>query len=178
MSRRASGEEAAQIELMQWVEGAIHNGGADELRWLYHTPSGMPTYKSTASRFKAMGVRKGVPDLHLPVARHGFCSLWIEMKVFPRCRRCTSYPSVVGFDEGGGDRIPGVVRAQCWCKDTPREGKKLRAIQGLLDPDQIEWIEMLREKGDKAEVAVGMGAAATILVSYLGLSGDLLRLVP
>lgn len=29
---------------------------------------------------KAMGVKKGVPDLHLPVARGGYHSIYIEMK--------------------------------------------------------------------------------------------------
>lgn len=30
---------------------------------------------------KAEGLKAGVPDLHLPVARCGFIGLWIEMKV-------------------------------------------------------------------------------------------------
>jgi hypothetical protein len=34
----------------------------------------------TAAKLKAEGVRAGVPDLCLPVARKGHTALWIEMK--------------------------------------------------------------------------------------------------
>lgn len=33
-----------------------------------------------AVKLKREGVVRGIPDIHLPVARHGYCGLWIEMK--------------------------------------------------------------------------------------------------
>lgn len=47
---------------------------------LFAIPNGGHRNKATAGKLKAEGVRAGVPDLCLPVARHGFHSLYIELK--------------------------------------------------------------------------------------------------
>ena len=46
----------------------------------YAVPNGGYRRKSEAARLKAEGVRAGVPDLCVPVARGGYHSLYIEMK--------------------------------------------------------------------------------------------------
>lgn len=51
-----------------------------ELKWLYHIPNGGSRNKAEAARLKEQGVKAGVPDLCLPVARSGFHGLYIEMK--------------------------------------------------------------------------------------------------
>jgi hypothetical protein len=51
-----------------------------ELKWLYHIPNGGSRNKIEAANLKNQGVKSGVLDLHLPVARHGYHSLYIEMK--------------------------------------------------------------------------------------------------
>lgn len=51
------------------------------LDYLFAIPNGGWRNKATAGRLKAEGVKAGVPDLCLPVARHGFHGLYIEMKV-------------------------------------------------------------------------------------------------
>ena len=51
-----------------------------ELCLLYAIPNGARTSMSVAKRLKAEGLRRGVPDLNLPVARLGYHSLYIEMK--------------------------------------------------------------------------------------------------
>ena len=51
-----------------------------ELDMLYHIPNGGKRNKAEAARFKAEGVKAGVPDIHLPVARCGYHSLYIEVK--------------------------------------------------------------------------------------------------
>lgn len=43
-------------------------------------PNGGKRSKSEAARFKAEGVRAGVPDLFIPVARGGYHGFFLEMK--------------------------------------------------------------------------------------------------
>lgn len=59
------------------------------LRWLrnnhkrvlcYAIPNGAYTTKTTARKLVAEGVCHGVPDLHIPMARGEYHSLYIEMK--------------------------------------------------------------------------------------------------
>ena len=47
---------------------------------MFHIPNGGKRGKAEAVRFKKMGVKKGVSDVFLPVARCGCHGLWIEMK--------------------------------------------------------------------------------------------------
>lgn len=51
-----------------------------ELRWLFHIPNGGARSKREGGKFKAMGVKPGVPDLCLPIKRGMWSGLWIEMK--------------------------------------------------------------------------------------------------
>lgn len=71
-------EDEEQIALMQWA--AVMSGRYHELRLMYHIPNGGARSKTEAARFKAMGVKKGVPDIHLPVARGRYHGLYIELK--------------------------------------------------------------------------------------------------
>lgn len=47
---------------------------------LYHVPNGGRRRAFEAARMKGMGVRAGVHDYHLPVARGGFIGAWVELK--------------------------------------------------------------------------------------------------
>lgn len=51
-----------------------------ELDLLYHIPNGGQRNTAEAARLKCEGVKAGVPDIHLPVARGRYHSLYIEMK--------------------------------------------------------------------------------------------------
>ena len=72
-------ESEHQQALFQWagLMEAIH----PELAMMFHVPNGGKRDKATAIRLKAEGVKPGVPDIVLPVARGNFHSLWIELKV-------------------------------------------------------------------------------------------------
>lgn len=70
------GEE--QATLFSWA--AMKSGRRPELRLLFHIPNGGERRKTEAMRFKAEGVKAGVPDLFLPVARGPWHGLFIEMK--------------------------------------------------------------------------------------------------
>lgn len=74
----APSEHAEAAMLMRAARGA-------ELRWpelrlLYAVPNGGKRGKRTAVDLKADGVKPGVPDYCLPVARGGFHGLYIELK--------------------------------------------------------------------------------------------------
>ena len=71
-------EEEEQTVVMHWA--AMAEGRWPELRLLFHIPNGGKRSKSEAVRFRAAGVRSGVPDLFLPCSRGGYNGLWIEMK--------------------------------------------------------------------------------------------------
>ena len=71
-------EEEEQITLFEWAATMTYT--YPELRWMYHVPNGGSRGKAEAGRFKAMGVRKGVPDVALDIPRGGLHGLRIEMK--------------------------------------------------------------------------------------------------
>ncbi|GFM89368.1 hypothetical protein PSCICO_47670 [Pseudomonas cichorii] len=47
---------------------------------IYHVPNGGHRHKLVAIKLKEQGVRAGVPDLVLPMARGGYFGLYIEFK--------------------------------------------------------------------------------------------------
>lgn len=70
------GEE--QARLFSWCK--MYEREWPELALLFHIPNGGSRNKAEAGRFKAEGVKAGVPDLMLPVARGDKHGLFIEMK--------------------------------------------------------------------------------------------------
>lgn len=72
-------EEAMQIRLMQMVEACLAD--YPDLAMLYHVPNGGARSKATGGRLKAMGVKRGVYDLSLDVARGGWHGLRMELKL-------------------------------------------------------------------------------------------------
>ena len=75
---RVPTEDEEQIALFRWA--AMMEWKYPQLRRLYHIPNGGKRTKAEAGIFKAMGVKSGVPDVHLPVARGGYHGLYVEMK--------------------------------------------------------------------------------------------------
>ena len=71
-------EADEQTTLFEWAE--LQSGRYPELKLLYHVPNGGSRNKIEAARLQAQGVKAGVPDLCLPVARGGNHGLYIELK--------------------------------------------------------------------------------------------------
>lgn len=71
-------EHAEQRALLTWA--SMSTGKHPELRLLFAIPNGGARSKAAAGKLKAEGVKPGVPDLCLPVARGGFHGLYLEMK--------------------------------------------------------------------------------------------------
>jgi len=71
-------ENAEQAALFQWAE--LASGAHPELRLLHAIPNGGLRDGRTAAILARTGVKSGVPDLCLPVARGGWHSLYLELK--------------------------------------------------------------------------------------------------
>lgn len=72
------GEDTEQMGVVDWANW--NSAKFPELKLLFHVPNGGKRGAAEAARFKAMGVKAGVPDLCLPVTRGGYAGLYIEMK--------------------------------------------------------------------------------------------------
>lgn len=71
-------EEQEQADLIDKIERNLHLYPA--LEWVYHVPNGGWRGKIAGMRMKRAGVRPGVPDLALDIARGGYYGLRIELK--------------------------------------------------------------------------------------------------
>lgn len=71
-------ESQEQTCLFRWSQ--MQQGCWPELRLLYHIPNGGSRHRLEAAHLKQQGVRAGVPDICLPVARGGCHGLYLEMK--------------------------------------------------------------------------------------------------
>ena len=69
-------EHNEQVALFKWVELS----GIPELKLLHAVPNGGKRDIVTAIKLRNEGVKPGVPDMFLPVARNGWHGLFIEMK--------------------------------------------------------------------------------------------------
>lgn len=74
-------EHGHQTALFCWA--ANNRQRFPELEWYFAVPNGGERNKIVASRLKAEGVKSGVSDTMLPVARRGYHGFFIEMKKPP-----------------------------------------------------------------------------------------------
>lgn len=75
---RVTDESGHQEAIFSWCD--YNRGKYPELALLYHVPNGGKRDAATARALKRQGVKAGVPDLVLPVARSGYHGLYIELK--------------------------------------------------------------------------------------------------
>lgn len=75
---RVSDESGHQEAIFSWCD--YNRNRYPELALLYHVPNGGKRDAATARALKRQGVKAGVPDLVLPVARGGYHGLYIELK--------------------------------------------------------------------------------------------------
>lgn len=73
-------ERQHQQAVMKWARQPSIRKRWPELALLHHIKNETTGGAAEVAADKAMGVKKGVPDLCLPVARGGFHGLYIEMK--------------------------------------------------------------------------------------------------
>ena len=73
-----SSEAKEQEVVISWCK--MQKGKCPELDLLFHIPNGGSRNFKEAMNLKKQGVKAGVMDLFLPVAKNGKHGLWIEMK--------------------------------------------------------------------------------------------------
>lgn len=71
-------EADEQRKLFQWT--LFIKAKHPEIELMFHIPNGGSRNKIEAANLKKQGVKAGVPDLFLPVARGKYHGLFIEMK--------------------------------------------------------------------------------------------------
>ena len=71
-------EEDDQRLLFEWAEWATCSN--PELALLYHIPNEGKRSKLVGYKLQAQGMRRGVPDICLPVPRGGYGALYVELK--------------------------------------------------------------------------------------------------
>lgn len=67
-----------QKTVFEWAR--LNEKKHPELKLLFGSLMGANVSKAQAGKAKAAGVKAGKPDIHLPIAKNGFCGLWIELK--------------------------------------------------------------------------------------------------
>lgn len=72
-------EGMEQAALFRWMQ--VRHPLAWKLA--YHVPNGGHRVKAVAAKLKAQGVKAGVSDICLPMARGGWFGLYIEFKATP-----------------------------------------------------------------------------------------------
>lgn len=71
-------EAQEQEALFYWA--SIEQRRYPELALLHAIPNGGSRHPVEAKHLKAQGVKAGIPDIFLPVARQGYHGLYIELK--------------------------------------------------------------------------------------------------
>lgn len=71
-------EHQEQVSIFAWARYASVRW--PELDLLHAIPNGGHRHKAVAAKLRAEGVRRGVPDMFLPVPRRGWNGLYIELK--------------------------------------------------------------------------------------------------
>lgn len=71
-------ETENQIALFEWAQ--LNKGRFPEIETMYHIPNEGKRSQRLGAELKSMGLRKGFPDVCLPVPRRESGALYIELK--------------------------------------------------------------------------------------------------
>ena len=96
-----------------------------DLKLLYHVANERKCTAIQGANLKRQGVKKGIPDLHLPVARGSYHSLYIEMK------------------DDKGRTSP---EQNWWIEELTKQGNFCEVCHGYLSAIRVlEWYLNLKE---------------------------------
>lgn len=124
-------EAREQETIFDW--SFLAQGRFPELRLLFAIPNGGSRHPAEAAHLKAQGVKAGVPDMCLPVARGGYHGLFIELKRSKGGRPSANqtawvdalreegyYAAVVHGSDTAIDLIVKYLRGELKCQDCTR----------------------------------------------------------
>ena len=111
---------------MKWARQPSIRERWPELALLHHIKNETTGGAAEVAADKAMGVKKGVPDLCLPVARGGFHGLYIEMKTpSGRASEAQRWWGMAlkeqGYRAAVCHRYDAAVAELCWYLSLPKE---------------------------------------------------------
>lgn len=69
-----------QQTVIKWSQQPLIRGEWPELKLLYHVPNERNCTPAQGEQLKRAGVKRGVPDLCLPIPKGDYHGLYIEMK--------------------------------------------------------------------------------------------------
>lgn len=115
MNKNVPTEAEEQAALFQWAK--LMQKKFPELALLHHIPNGGYRNKREAASLQREGVKAGVPDICLPVARQGCHGLYIELK-----RR------------KGGRLSPSQA---CWMEQLKKQGYQVAVCYGWVEAKNI-----------------------------------------
>lgn len=102
----AGPEETEQIKFFDFCRAMEHTHPAYRLAW--HVPNERKASIIRRAKMKLAGVKKGVPDITIPVPNEKYAALYIEMKVKP------NRPSPEQLDMLKDLNAQGNYAAICW----------------------------------------------------------------
>ena len=119
-------ERQHQQAVMKWARQPSIRERWPELALLHHIKNETTGGAAEVAADKAMGVKKGVPDLCLPVARGGFHGLYIEMKTPSGKASAAQRWWVTRLTEQGSRAVvchgyDAAVAELCWYLSLPKE---------------------------------------------------------
>lgn len=119
-------ERQHQQAVMKWARQPSIRERWPELALLHHIKNETTGGAAEVAADKAMGVKKGVPDLCLPVARGGFHGLYIEMKTpSGRASEAQRWWGMALKDQGYRAAVchgyDAAVAELCWYLSLPKE---------------------------------------------------------
>ena len=106
-------EHIQQCLLFEWA--AIKSSQVPELAYLFAVPNGGFRHKATAGKMRAEGLKAGVPDVALPIARGDYIGCWVEMK-FGKNKPTKHQERWMNFLREQGHYV-----AVCWSMEEARE---------------------------------------------------------
>ncbi|WP_456267672.1 VRR-NUC domain-containing protein [Kushneria sp. AK178] len=114
-------EGSEQRALMSWLRGESLRNSQVGQAWpaTYHVPNGGHRHKATAAELKKQGVKSGVSDLVVAVARGGWHGLYIEFKATP--------PNHAGLQDSQREWL-AAMESQGYCAVLARGLEEARAV--------------------------------------------------